>query len=70
DIYFKTHIFVLIVLLCSVVDLIINSFFSSVDLNSSILLMFFEQGVLPGIYTAVLSAFVILFHPKRSIIEN
>jgi len=70
EIYFKTHIFVLIVFLCSVVDLIINSFFSSIDLNTSIVLLLFEQGVLPGIYTALLSALIILFYPKRSIIEN
>jgi len=70
EIYFKTYIFVLIVLLCSVIDLTINSFFSSLELNTSIVLLLFEQGVLPGIYTAVISAFVILFYPKRSIIEN
>ncbi|MGD1007158.1 MAG: rod shape-determining protein MreD [Ignavibacteriaceae bacterium] len=70
EIYFKTYIFVLIVFLCSVVDLIINSFFSSIDLNTSIVLLLFEQGVLPGIYTALLSALIILFYPKRSIIEN
>jgi rod shape-determining protein MreD len=70
EIYFKTYIFVLIVLLCSVVDLTISSFFSSIDLNTSLVLLLFEQGVLPAIYTAVLSAFIILFYPKRSIIEN
>jgi rod shape-determining protein MreD len=70
EIYFKTYIFVLIVLLCSIVDLIINTFLSSIELNTSIVLLLFEQGVLPGIYTAVLSAFIILFYPKRSIIEN
>jgi rod shape-determining protein MreD len=68
--YFRTYTFILIVLLCSVVDLIINTLFSTIDLNTSIVLLFFEQGVLPGIYTSVLSAFIILFYPKRSIIEN
>jgi rod shape-determining protein MreD len=70
EIYFKTYIFILIVFLCAVVDLIINSFFSSIDLNTSIGVLLFEQGVMPGIYTAVLSTFIILFYPKRSIIEN
>jgi rod shape-determining protein MreD len=70
EIYFRTHNFVLIVLLCSIVDLIINTLFSTIDLNSSIILLFFEQGVLPGIYTSLLSALIILFYPKRIIIEN
>jgi len=70
DIYFKSYFFIFIVLLCSVVDLTINTFLSSIDLNTSIVLLLFEQGVLPAIYTAILSAFIILFYPKRSIIEN
>ncbi len=65
--YFKSYFFVLIVLLCSVVDLVINSFFSSVDLNTNLFRLIFEQGILPGVYTSALSVFVILFYPKRSI---
>jgi len=65
--YFKSYIFSLIVFLCSVVDLVIYSFFTSLDLNTSILKLLFEQGILPGIYTSILSIFVIMFYPKRSI---
>ncbi len=67
EIYFKSYIFVLIILLCSIVDFVINSFFSSVDLNTSLFRLIFEQGILPGIYTSALSIFVIMFYPKRSI---
>jgi rod shape-determining protein MreD len=70
DIYFKSYNFIFIVLLCSVVDLTINTFLSSINLNTSIVLLLFEQGVLPAIYTSILSAFIILFYPKRRIIEN
>jgi rod shape-determining protein MreD len=70
DIYLKPYIFIFIVLLCSVIELTIKTLFSSIDLNTSILILFFDQSALPGIYTAVLSAFIILFYPKRSIIEN
>ncbi len=65
DNYLKSYAFVLIVLLCSVIDLIINSFFSTIDLNTNIILLFYYQGILPGIYTALLSIFVVIFYPKR-----
>jgi len=65
--YFKSYIFFLIVFLCSIVDLVIYSFFTSLDLNTSILKLLFEQGILPGIYTSILSIFVVMFYPKRSI---
>ena len=67
ELYFKSYIFLLIVFLCSVVDLVVSSFFSSIDLATSLVRLLFEQGILPGIYTAVLSIFVIMFYPKRSI---
>lgn len=67
DNYLKSYVFVLIVLLCSVIDLIISAFFSTFDLNTNIILLFFNQGILPGIYTAILSIFVVIFYPKRII---
>ncbi len=67
DIYFKSYFFILIVFICSVVDLVVSSFFSSLDLSTSLIRLVFEQGILPGIYTSVLSIFVIMFYPKRSI---
>ncbi len=67
ELYFKSYIFLLIVFLCSVIDLVVSAFFSSVDLNTSLVRLLFEQGILPGIYTAVLGIFVIMFYPKRSI---
>ena len=67
DNYLKSYSFLLIVLLCSVVDLVIGAFFTTMDLNTNFILLFFNQGMLPGIYTAVLSIFIIIFYPKRSI---
>lgn len=66
DIYFKSVIFALIVLLSSTIDSFIFSFFSSVELEKSILLRFFEQGMFPGIYTAVISLVLVMFHPRRN----
>jgi rod shape-determining protein MreD len=67
DNYLKSYSFLLIVLLCSVVDLVIGAFFTTIDLNTNFILLFFNQGIMPGIYTAVLSIFIIIFYPKRSI---
>ncbi len=67
DIYLKSFIFPLIVLLASTIDSFILSFFSTVDLNTSITTFFIEQGILPGIYTAVFSIIVIVFYPRRRI---
>lgn len=66
DIYLKSLIFPLIVLLASTIDSFILSFFSAIDLNTSITTFFIEQGILPGIYTAVFSIIVIVFYPRRS----
>lgn len=67
DIYFKSVLFSLIVLLSATIDSFIFSFFSSVELEKSIALRFFEQGIFPGIYTAVISLVLVMFHPRRSI---
>jgi rod shape-determining protein MreD len=66
DIYFKSFIFSLIVFLSATVDSFIFSFFSSVELEKSVLLRFFEQGIFPGIYTAVSSLVLVMFHPRRT----
>lgn len=66
DIYYKSAVFSLIVLLSATIDSFIFSFFSSVELEKSILLRFFEQGMFPGIYTAVISLILVMFHPRRN----
>ncbi|OGU36259.1 MAG: rod shape-determining protein MreD [Ignavibacteria bacterium RIFOXYB2_FULL_35_12] len=66
DFYFKSFVFSLIVLLSSTIDSFVFSFFSSVELEKSILLRFFEQGMFPGIYTAIISLVLVMFHPRRN----
>ncbi len=65
--YLKSYIFSLIVLLCTLIDTIVYSFFSTIDLSKSILVLFFEQAMLPALYTAVISIIVSIFYPKRSL---
>jgi rod shape-determining protein MreD len=65
DLYLHSYPFVLIVLLCSIVDSIVYAFFSDTDIGRNFLLLFFEQGMLPGLYTSIISLIVMIFMPKR-----
>jgi rod shape-determining protein MreD len=67
DIYLRSYAFSLIVLLCAFMDSIIYSFFSTADIQRNLLSIFFEQGMIPGLYTAILSIMVIIFIPKRGL---
>ncbi|MCG6912664.1 rod shape-determining protein MreD [bacterium BMS3Abin03] len=60
----STYNFSLIVLLCSIIDTIIFSFFSTFDLQTNIFSILFEQALLPSLYTAVVSI-LFLFYPFR-----
>jgi len=62
-----TYKFALIVLLCSMVDSILFAFFSGSDFDYSLLVMFLKQGIIPAVYTAVVSNVVILFVHKRGL---
>lgn len=64
DQYLNSFLFSLIVLLCAAIDSIIYSFFSSIDLSNNILLLLFEQGLLPALYTSVISTIMLLFSPR------
>ena len=67
DIYLRSYAFSLIVLLCSFIDSMVYSFFSTADIQRNLLLIFFEQGMIPGLYTAILSIMIIIFIPKHGI---
>ena len=64
--YLVAYNFALIVLLCAIIDSTINAFFSSIELNSSIFLLFFEHSLLPAIYSAAISLMIMIFYPKRT----
>lgn len=65
DQYLLSYNFALIVLLASVVDLVINSFFSSVSFMANIFFLFFQYALLPAAYTSVIALLVMIFYPKR-----
>jgi rod shape-determining protein MreD len=64
EMYIKSFIFSLIIMLCSIVDSVINSLFTSIDFNTNILILLFEQGFFPALYTALFSIIVIVFYPR------
>lgn len=67
ELNFKSYVFSLIVLLCASLDSVMYTFITQIDFSASLLLLLFEQGFLPGIYTAVISFAVVIFYPRRSI---
>jgi rod shape-determining protein MreD len=66
DYYFKNYIFVMIAFMCSSINSVLNSFFSSVDLNTNLIHLLLNQGFLPALYTSLISFLVVFFYPKRS----
>lgn len=65
--YLTTYRFALVVLLCSVIDSSVFSFFSGSDFDYSLTIIFLRQGLIPAVYTAVVSNVVLLFVPKRGL---
>ena len=63
--YLIAYNFALIVFLCAVIDMTINAFFSSINLDTNIFLIFFEHSLLPAIYTALISLMFMIFYPTR-----
>jgi rod shape-determining protein MreD len=62
----KTYKFALIVLLCSLIDSTIFAFFSGSDFDYSLAVLFLKQGVIPAVYTAVVSNVALLFVSRRA----
>lgn len=65
DNYLIAYNFSLIVLLCSFIDSTINIFFSSIDFDTSLFVLFIEHSVFPALYTAAIALMVMIFYPKR-----
>ncbi|HSL89601.1 MAG TPA: rod shape-determining protein MreD [Ignavibacteriaceae bacterium] len=66
-IYLKPANFSLIVFLSSLFYSIIYSLFSTLDFTTTVLNLLFEHALLPALFTAVISLFLIFFYPKRKL---
>lgn len=64
--YLYTYSFSIVVLLCSLIDETIFSFFSVIDFQTNILKVLFDHSLLPSIYSAVISILLVIVPHKRS----
>lgn len=60
-----SFLFVFIVFLSATVDSMVHSFFSTTETNLSLFFIIFEQGLLPGMYTAIISLAVVFKNTGR-----
>lgn len=65
DTYLNSFTFSGIILTCSLVDSVIFSFLSSIDFTANIIQLIFEEGLLPAIYTALISLLIMIFSPRK-----
>ncbi len=65
DIYFTSYLFLLIVLLCSIIDSVAFTLISSFEITTNIFSLLINQGLFPAVYTTVLSTIITIFYPKR-----
>ena len=65
--YFTSYIFVAIVFLCGTIDSLFYSMFSSAETKLTLTFLLFEVGLLPGVYTALLSLPIIIIKPGSAI---
>ena len=65
DINTASYVFSIIVFLCATVSLFIYSTIINVNNDVKIIYQVVEEGIVPGIYTAIFSIPVIIFNPRK-----
>lgn len=60
--------FGMITFLSALIDSIIFAFFSAFEVSTNILLIFFQNALLPAFYTALLAMIVVIFIPKKRLL--
>lgn len=66
DKYLYTYSFTIVVLISSLADAMIFSFFSVIDFDTNFLLVLFNHALMPSIYTAIVSILVVVVPYKRA----
>lgn len=61
----RSFSFLVIVFIVTTFESVIYSFFSNRDVSTNLFILFFEHGLLPGIYTAVVALPIVVFQPRR-----
>jgi len=65
DFNLKSFLFLAIVLIIGTVDSIVYSFFSTPEFEQNLIVLFFQQGILPALYSAVIALPVVVFSSKK-----
>jgi rod shape-determining protein MreD len=65
EMYVHSVLFLLVILLCATVNSLVYSFFSVQSSDINLVVVLFEQGLLPGLYTAVVALPLTIFYPKK-----
>ncbi len=65
DINLKSSMLLFIIFIVGSVDTIIYTFFSSSKMQINLLTIIFEQGILPGLYSACIAIPLIVFYPRK-----
>ena len=65
EVNLKSFMLLFIIFVTGTVDAIVYSFFSTADIQTNLLIIFFEQGVLPGLYSAFIASPLIIFYPRK-----
>ena len=63
----KSSMFVIIVLVCALINSFVSAILASTEVNINVVFLFFEQGLLPGIYTSLFSLPVLMYNPRKEL---
>ena len=67
DINLSTYFLLFILFICGSINSFLFAVVSSSNSNLSLFFMILEEGILPGLYTALFGLPIVIFHPKEGI---
>ncbi len=67
DINLSTYFLLFILFICGSINSFLFAIVSSTNSNLSLFFMILEEGILPGLYTALFGLPIVIFHPKEGI---
>ena len=67
DINLSTYFLLFILFICGSINSFLFAVVSSTNSNLSLFFMILEEGILPGLYTALFGLPIVIFHPKEGI---
>ncbi|MCX6173347.1 MAG: rod shape-determining protein MreD [Ignavibacteriales bacterium] len=67
DINISTYFFLFILFVCGSINSFLYAVISNSNSSISLFFMMLEEGILPGLYTALFGLPIVIFHPKEGI---